>query len=101
MTYQITKGVVKVTVCDEHLLVATGDARQTLPYVKHLNAAGAYIWGKLENAVPAEQIAESIAADYGISEKDARISADLSPNLMRCRIYPSGILSINQTKSCR
>ena len=63
MTYQITKGVVKVTVCDEHLLV-----------VKHLNAAGAYIWGKLENAVPAEQIAESIAADYGISEKDARAS---------------------------
>lgn len=74
MTYQITKGVVKVTVCDEHLLVATGDARQTLPYVKHLNAAGAYIWGKLENAVPAEQIVESIAADYGISEKDARES---------------------------
>ena len=74
MTYQITKGVVKVTVCDEHLLVATGDARQTLPYVKHLNAAGAYIWSKLENAVPAEQIAESIATDYGISEKDARAS---------------------------
>ena len=44
MTYTLTKGVVKVTVCDENLLVATGDARKTLPYLKHLNAAGAYIW---------------------------------------------------------
>lgn len=74
MTYQITKGVVKVTVCDENLLVATGDARQILPYVKHLNPAGAYIWDKLESALSTEEIVEQIVADYGISEIDARES---------------------------
>ena len=74
MTYQITKGVVKVTVCDENLLVATGDARKTLPYLKHLNAAGTYIWNYLEKSTQPEDIVCHIVADYGISEKDARAS---------------------------
>ncbi len=74
MTYQITKGVVKVTVCEENLLVATGDARQNLPYVKHLNTAGAYIWDKLEKSIPEDQILANIVADYIISETDARDS---------------------------
>ena len=74
MTYRITKGVVKVTVCDENLLVATGDARKTLPYLKHLNAAGAYIWDYLEKSAQPDEIVQHIVADYTISEKDARDS---------------------------
>ncbi len=74
MTYRITKGVVKVTVCDENLLVATGDARKTLPYLKHLNAAGAYIWNYLEKSAQPEDIVRHIVADYAISETDARDS---------------------------
>lgn len=71
MTYHITKGIVKVNVCDEHILVSTGEARNTLPYLKHLNEAGAYIWERLEKSMPVEEIAKAIVLDYGIAEQDA------------------------------
>lgn len=69
--YNITNGVIKVTVCGETMLVASGEARKKLPYVRSMNAAGAYIWDKLEKQQPMEEIVQNIVADYAISESEA------------------------------
>lgn len=42
MTYTLQKDVALVTVCDEHFLVAAGQARGKVPAVKGINRPGAY-----------------------------------------------------------
>ena len=44
MTYTLQKDVALVTVCDEHFLVAAGQARGKVPAVKGINRPGAYFW---------------------------------------------------------
>ena len=47
MTYTLQKDVALVTVCDEHFLVAAGQARGKVPAVKGINRPGAYFWNLL------------------------------------------------------
>ena len=39
---KIRPGVVLLSVCDEHLLVATREARRAVAYVRQINGAGAF-----------------------------------------------------------
>lgn len=48
MKYAIQPGVLLETVCDEHLLIATGEARGKVPYVKNLNETGVWFWQLFE-----------------------------------------------------
>lgn len=48
MTYTLQKDVALVTVCDEHFLVAAGQARGKVPAVKGINRPGAYFWNLLQ-----------------------------------------------------
>lgn len=50
MKYAIQPGVLLETVCDEHLLIATGEARGKVPYVKNLNETGVWFWQLFENS---------------------------------------------------
>lgn len=72
MRYILQPGVVLASVCDEQLLVATGDARGKVPYVKGINKPGAYFWNLLEQNLREEEIIRRAMADYGASEEIAR-----------------------------
>lgn len=50
MTYTLQKDVALVTVCDEHFLVAAGQARGKVPAVKGINRPGAYFWNLLQRS---------------------------------------------------
>ena len=50
MTYTLQKDVALVTVCDEHFLVAAGQARGKVPAVKGINRPGAYFWNLLQQS---------------------------------------------------
>ena len=52
MTYTLQKDVALVTVCDEHFLVAAGQARGKVPAVKGINRPGAYFWNLLQQKLP-------------------------------------------------
>ena len=51
MTYTLQKDVALVTVCDEHFLVAAGQARGKVPAVKGINRPGAYFWNLLQQRI--------------------------------------------------
>ena len=56
MKYAIQPGVLLETVCDEHLLIATGEARGKVPYVKNLNETGVWFWQLFEKQLDLAQI---------------------------------------------
>lgn len=56
MTYTLQKDVALVTVCDEHFLVAAGQARGKVPAVKGINRPGAYFWNLLQQKLPENDI---------------------------------------------
>ena len=64
MTYTLQKDVALVTVCDEHFLVAAGQARGKVPAVKGINRPGAYFWNLLQQKLPENDILRHTAADY-------------------------------------
>ena len=66
MTYTLQKDVALVTVCDEHFLVAAGQARGKVPAVKGINRPGAYFWNLLQQKLPENDILRHTAADYHI-----------------------------------
>lgn len=62
MTYTLQKDVALVTVCDEHFLVAAGQARGKVPAVKGINRPGAYFWNLLQQKLPEDDILRHTAA---------------------------------------
>lgn len=72
MRYKVQPGVVLATICDETLLVASGDARGKVPYARGINKAGAYFWKMLESQKSEHAIVQQTVADYKISEEQAR-----------------------------
>lgn len=72
MKYSVRPGIVMTTVCDENLLVSTGEARGKTPYVKSLNSTGAWFWRQFEKIGESEQIISTAMAEYDIPEETAR-----------------------------
>ena len=71
MKYHVCPGVVIVDVCDEHLMIATGEARGKVPYVKKINATGVFFWRLFERGLDGEGIVAAAVAEYGISRDEA------------------------------
>ena len=69
MTYTLQKDVALVTVCDEHFLVAAGQARGKVPAMKGINRPGAYFWNLLQQKLPENDILRHTAADYHPSRR--------------------------------
>lgn len=67
MKYAIQPGVLLETVCDEHLLIATGEARGKVPYVKNLNETGAWFWQLFEKQLDLAQIEQQAIQTFHIS----------------------------------
>ena len=74
MTYTLQKDVALVTVCDEHFLVAAGQARGKVPAVKGINRPGAYFWNLLQQKLPENDILRRTAADYLIPIEKAALA---------------------------
>ena len=74
MTYTLQKDVALVTVCDEHFLVAAGQARGKVPAVKGINRPGAYFWNLLQQKLPENDILRHTAADYHIPIEKAALA---------------------------
>ena len=74
MPYTLQKEVALVTVCDEHFLVAAGQARGKVPAVKGINRPGAYFWNLLQQKLPENDILRHTAADYHIPIEKAALA---------------------------
>lgn len=68
---KIHPGVVLVSVCEEHILVATREAREKVPYVQQINSAAAFYWEQLQNGLEPQDIARQAASKYHISGRQA------------------------------
>lgn len=73
----IRPGVVLAQVCGENLLIATRAARGRCPYVKQLNATGAFFWSLLEQGLDPEAMARAASEQYGVPVERLR------PGLLR------------------
>lgn len=70
--YNIRPGVVLVEVCGERMLVAARAARGKCPYVKQLNATGAYFWALLEQGFARDEMISTAAAHYQVDPERIR-----------------------------
>lgn len=74
MIYTLQKDVALVTVCDEHFLISTGQARGKVPAVKGINRPGAYFWQLLQQKLPEADILRRTAEDYHIPVEKATLA---------------------------
>lgn len=72
MTYHVCPGVVITDVWNVHLMVATGDARGRVPYVKSINDTGVWFWEQFELQLTPEQIINAAMAQYQITHEQAQ-----------------------------
>lgn len=73
---KIRPGVVLLSVCDEHLLVATREARDAVPYVQQINGAAAYYWKLLEEKKDVKTIIDMAVEHYGMTKIKALITVN-------------------------
>ena len=71
LVVHIQPGVLLETVCDEHLLIATGEARGKVPYVKNLNETGVWFWQLFEKQLDLAQIEQQAIQTFHISAEQA------------------------------
>ena len=69
MTYTLQKDVALVTVCDEHFLVAAGQARGKVPAVKGINRPGAYFWNLLQQKLPEDRKSTRLNSSHEIPSR--------------------------------
>ena len=62
--YKRRPGVVLVEVCEEFLLVATGDARDHCPYITQINASAADYWRFLEQEQSLQSLVQKAKEHY-------------------------------------
>ena len=68
--FKLREGVILETICEEYVLVASGEARHHCPYVRQLNESAAYLWKLLEQGLDMDQMAARAARDYGLSVEE-------------------------------
>lgn len=73
---KIRPGVILVSVCDEHLLVATRDAREAVPYVQQINGAAAYYWKLLEEKADVKTIIDKASEHYNMPKIKALVAVN-------------------------
>lgn len=61
---KIRPGVVLISICDEHILVATREARGAVPYVQQINGPAAFYWKMLEEGKEPKEIVQLAAEKY-------------------------------------
>lgn len=71
MKYHTQPGVVVAKIAGEYLLVASGEARGKVPYVKNLNETGAWFWNEMEKSYDFTKIADDAVEHYGITREQA------------------------------
>ena len=74
MNYKVRPGIVLISVCDEHILVATREAREYCPYVQQINAAAAYYWKLLEDGIEKKVILEKASEHFSMSKINVLIN---------------------------
>ena len=91
---RIRPGVVLLSVCDEHLLVATREARQAVTYVRQINGAGAFYWKPLEEGRDPGEIIQQAALRYQMTAEQAAAA------VMSCmrKLYQAGYLMIEDAE---
>ena len=70
MRYKTQPGIVLKSICDEHLLIATGPAREVCPAMKVINETAAYYWRLLAAGKSTEEMVAAAAADYSVSAEE-------------------------------
>lgn len=73
---KIRPGVVLLSVCDEHLLVATREARDAVPYVQQINGPAAYYWKLLESNTELKDMVDLAAAHFDMPKIKALIAVN-------------------------
>lgn len=68
---KIRPGVVLISVCDEHILVATREAREHVPYVRQINGPGGFYWHLLEEGLALPDIIRQAAEKYDLPGRKA------------------------------
>lgn len=71
---RIKPGVVLISVCDEHLLVATWETRKDVPYAQQINDAGAFYWKLLEEGLAPKEMIQKGAAQYQMPQGKAALA---------------------------
>lgn len=72
MRYETCPGVMIAAVCGEHMMVAAGEARGRVPYVKTINETGVWFWRQLEAGLDSEEIICAAMDTYGITRQQAQ-----------------------------
>ena len=80
---KIRPGIVLLSVCDEHLLVATREAREAVPYVQQINSAAAYYWKLLENNTEMKIIIEKAAEHFNMPKINILVTLNTFINKLK------------------
>ena len=67
MNYKVQPGVVLKSICDEHMLIATGPARALCPAMQVINETAAYYWRLLEAGKTTEEMIAAATEAYDVS----------------------------------
>lgn len=73
---KLRSGIVLISVCDEHLLVATREARKFVPYIQQINNAAAYYWQLLEEGTEVKVIVDKAMEQFHIPKIKALITVN-------------------------
>ena len=73
---KVHPGVVLLSVCDEHLLISTLEARKELPYIQQINSAAAYYWKLLEQDTDIKIIVDKAAEKFNMPKIKAFITVN-------------------------
>lgn len=65
-----------LSVCGEHLLVATREARETVPYVRQINDAAAFYWRLLEDGVELKKVIDKAAQHFNMTKIQALVAVN-------------------------
>lgn len=91
---KIQSGVVLISVCDEHLLVATREARKVVPYVRQINSAGGFYWKLLEQGMEPNNIIQQAAQKFHVPSKQA---AAMVVNFIK-KLYRAGYVTVEEVE---
>lgn len=83
MTYTIRPGIVSREVCDEFVLVATGEAKEFCPKIRQLNATGAFFWRLIEQGCDDETMVRDAAEHFDITPERVRDALPKFISLLR------------------
>ncbi len=65
---KIRPGIVLISICDEHILVSTREAREFCPYVQQINNVAVYYWKLLEDEMEMKDIIDKASEHFGLTK---------------------------------